>query len=93
MRNPVAPYEKETAYSPLSPYLNLDEILALQDTRIISSDQTVTLDTERYLVETKEGNSVANYELVIKYPIEGKREFFVMGNKVKLTKLVDLPVS
>ena len=34
----VPPYEKETSYSPLSPYLNLDEILALQDTRIISSD-------------------------------------------------------
>ena len=90
--NTVSPTQSEPAYSPLDPFVELDKVLCIEETRIISSDQTISYDGEKYVLE---GNSMnlGRYEAVIRTDLNGETKFYVMENEVIATELKDIEVN
>ncbi len=88
----VAPTLLDTAYSPLDPYTDLNTVLCIEETRVISSDQTINLDGKRYLVEL-DSTSLARYSAVVRTLLDESVKVFVMENEVKLTPIEDLPLT
>ncbi|MEC9284194.1 MAG: ISNCY family transposase [Bdellovibrionota bacterium] len=90
--NTVSPTNPETAYSPLDPFIELDKVLCIEETRIISSDQTISYDGKKYVLE---GNSMnlGRYEAVIRTDLNGNTKFYVMENEVTATELKDIEVN
>ncbi|MFK8138097.1 MAG: ISNCY family transposase [Bdellovibrionales bacterium] len=74
VRNVVAPVNEESAYSPLDPYLELDKILCIEETRVIGSDQTIAYGSEKLLLEGQSMN-LARYEAVIRTDLKGKLSY------------------
>lgn len=68
--NVVTPHLAENAYSPLDPYIDLNHVLCIEETRVIGSDQTINLDGKRYLVEMDLTN-LARYNAVIRTLLDG----------------------
>ena len=92
MNNTVSPTQSDPAYSPLDPFIDLDKVLCIEETRVISSDQTISYDGKKYVLE---GNSVnlGRYEAVIRTDLNGKTKFYVMENEVTATEIEDIEVS
>ena len=90
--NTIPPLNSDSAYEPLDPYKNLDNILVIEETRVISSDQTIMIDNKRYLVE-RAGMSLAHYQAVIRTNLDGHQKVFVMESEVRLTPVEDLPTQ
>lgn len=69
------------AYSPLDPWLRLNQILCVEETRNIARDQTLSWKGDKYIVDG--GNiSLAGYGAIFRTDLRGKVRAFVMGNEV-----------
>ena len=90
--NTVSPTQSETAYSPLDPFVELDKVLCIEETRIISSDQTISYDGKKYVLEGCSMN-LGRYETVIRTDLKGDTKFYVMENEVTATELKDIEVN
>jgi transposase-like protein len=86
--NVVKPLNKETAYSPLDPYKNLDQILVIESRRKIGSDHTVSWDGKRYKIDSGR-YSFAGYKAVFREGLDGSLKVYVMENEVKLGQIME----
>ena len=82
------PVNKETAYSPLDPFKDLDQILVIENGRKIGSDHTVQWAGKRYKINSGR-YSFAGYEAVFRETIDGKLRVFVMENEVGLEEIIE----
>lgn len=91
-KNTVSPTNPETAYSPLDPFLELDKVLCIEETRVVGSDQTISYDGKRYVLSGSAMN-LARYEAVIRTDLGGNTKFYVMEKEVTATELKDIEVN
>lgn len=83
----VPPQNPESAYEPLLPHTNLEEIFCLKDYRKIHNDHTISLDAQIYKFKPSDGISIAGHELEIReYPTRAKRAFY-RGQLMPLQKI------
>ena len=90
--NTVSPTQSEQAYSPLDPFMELDKVLCIEETRVIGSDQTISYDGKKYVLEGSSMN-LGRYEAVIRTDFGGNTKFYVMENEVTATELKDIEVT
>ncbi|MBC85609.1 MAG: ISNCY family transposase [Bdellovibrionaceae bacterium] len=86
----VRPINKETAYSPLDPFKDLDQILVIENSRKIGSDHTVQWAGKRYKIDSGR-YSFAGYEAVFRETIDGRTRVFVMEKEVGLEEIIEPP--
>ena len=90
--NTVSPTQSESAYSPLDPFVELDKVLCIEETRIISSDQTISYDGKKYVLGGCSMN-LGRYEAVIRTDMNDNTKFYVMENEVTATEIKDIEVN
>ncbi|MCB0415877.1 MAG: hypothetical protein KDD50_16180, partial [Bdellovibrionales bacterium] len=79
----VKPRVDDSAYEPLDPWLNLDEILCLIEDRKIGSDHTASYQGQRYIIKPPVG-SLAGLVASFKVNIEGELKVSVMEQEVEI---------
>lgn len=90
-RNIVEPADTESAYTPLDPWLDLNQVLCLEEDRVIGSDQTVSWKGQRYVVKGAVG-SLARYMAVFRADLSGKTRVFVQHEEVNLSPVEKEPI-
>lgn len=90
--NTVSPTNSDSAYSPLDPFIEIDKVLCIEETRVISSDQTISYDGKKYVLK---GNSMnlGRYEAVIRTDLIGNTKFYAMENEVTAIEVKDIEVN
>ena len=64
-RNTVVPRKLTNRYRVLPEYLNLDDILCIQESRIVASDNSVSYGGDRYRIRDKKFGSLRGKEVVV----------------------------
>ncbi len=90
--NTESPTQSESSYSPLDPFIELNKVLCIEETRVIGSDQTISYFGKRYVLEGSSMNLGRN-EAVIRTDLNGETKFFVMENEVRAVELKDIEVN
>lgn len=87
-KNVVKPIEKEPAYTPLDPWLDIHQILCVEEDRVINRDQTVSWQGKRYVVSDGK-HSLANYAAVFRTDLAGHTRIFVLDLEVQLRPITE----
>lgn len=85
----VIPDNPAPSYTPANPYIDLEMILTVQESRILSRDQTVSWQGERYKVVGSK-ISYGSYEAIFKTDYNDKTRVFIMDQEVFLEKIPDV---
>jgi len=82
-KNTIKAQDPEIAYSPLDPWLRLNEILCIEEDRKIGSDQTVSWKSEKFIID---GGpiSYAGYQAIFRTDLKGKTRVFVQEKEVEM---------
>ncbi|MCB0347672.1 MAG: ISNCY family transposase [Bdellovibrionales bacterium] len=88
----VPPALADTAYTPLDPYIDLSNVLCIEETRNIGSDQTISFGGNRYVLGM-DGTNLSGFFAVIRTRLDGSVKVFVMENEVSATRIQDMPIS
>ncbi len=76
------------AYSPLDPWLDLNQVLCVEESRVIGRDQTVSWQGKRYLIQ--DGNRpLYNYLAMFRTDLKGKTRVFVLEAEVEMNEIKD----
>lgn len=86
----VAPQNKEPAYSPLNPFLDLGQILCIEETRKIANDRTVSWQGGRYRI-IDEQYAYGSFEAIFRTGLDGHTRVFVRDREVGL-ELIEEPI-
>jgi hypothetical protein len=81
---------KESAYSPPNPFLDLSQILCIEETRKIGNDCTVSWQGGRYCI-VDEQYPYGSFEAIFRTDLEGHTRVFVRGREVGV-ELIEGPV-
>ncbi len=72
-------------YSPLDPWLDLNQILCIEESRVIGRDQTVSWQGKRYLIQ--DGNrTLYNYLAMFRTDLKGRTRVFVLEAEVEMSE-------
>lgn len=90
-KNTVLPRDQASKYKPLPAHLDLDEILCLKDSRLVSGDHTIQWRGDTYQLDWSKKGSIRGRTLELRtYPDESWRAYFagdpVTLKPVRLTK-------
>lgn len=80
----VKPVSQESAYRPLDPHVNLDDIFCLEIYRKITRDNCINWQSGKFEIVSKHGYSLSGYEAVVRTYQNRSTKVFVMGAEVKV---------
>ncbi len=76
------------AYSPLDPWLDLNQVLCVEESRVIGRDQTVSWQGKRYIIQ--DGNRpLCNYLAMFRTDLKGRTRVFVLEAEVEMNEIKD----
>lgn len=82
-KNTVRPMNSESAYCPLDPWIDIDQVLCIEERRVISNDHTIAWKAKRWKVESGRHN-FSEFEAVFRTDLNDVTRVFVMEQEVQL---------
>ena len=84
----VKAQDSALAYSALDPWLDLNQVLCVAESRVIGRDQTVSWQGRRYLIQ--DGNRpLCNYLAMFRTDLKGRTRVFVLEAEVEMNEIKD----
>lgn len=88
-KNVIKAQDSEIAYTPLDPWMKLNQILCVEEDRKIGSDQTLSWKGEKYIVDGG-SMSFAGYLAIFRTDLKGKTRIYVQEQEVPLKPIKEV---